>query len=61
MTVYEMIQKLSQYPADTTIRLASDWNEPVIEDTYLALEDEPCLCITNTPESKQRVFERLTA
>jgi hypothetical protein len=67
MTVYDMIQKLSHYPADTKIVLGFDWGEPVIDDEYLCLEgapgeqNEPCLNITNTPESKARVSERLAA
>lgn len=60
MMVYEMIQKLAEYPADTEVKLASDWGEPVVEDTYLVLADEPCLCITNTLASQQRVAARIT-
>ena len=52
MLAYEKIQKLAQYPADTDLKLASDWGEPVLDDTYLVLQDEPCLCITNTEQSK---------
>lgn len=61
MTVYDLIQKLAQYPADTKIVLAFDWGEPVISDEYLVLSDEPCLTITNTPESQARVSEALAA
>ena len=59
MTVYELMQKLAKHPADTKIVLASDWGELVLSEDYLCLPDEPCLAITNTPESKLRHSQAL--
>lgn len=61
MKAYELIHQLAQYPIDTEVKLAADWGEPVLDDTYLVLEDGPCLCITNTPESQERVSAALAA
>lgn len=45
MTVYEMIQKLAQYPADTKVVLAHDWSEPEFDDGYLDVADNPALAM----------------
>lgn len=52
MTVYELIQKLSQHPGDTKIVLAYDWGEPYLDDQYLVL-DPPTLSLCNAPPATE--------
>lgn len=53
MTVYELIQKLSQHPADVKVVMSHDWSTP-----YLALVevsrgvDEPTISLCTTGHSK---------
>lgn len=48
MTAYELIQRLSQYPADTKVTIAVDWSEPAIDDSYLAIAGDPTITLQAT-------------
>lgn len=56
MTVYELIQKLSQYPADLKVVLAADWSEPQIDDGYIAIPAAPALALHSRDVLKRHVL-----
>jgi hypothetical protein len=62
MTVYDLIHKLSQYPADTKVMVAQDWSEPLVDDEYLIIEGDPTLAIHGTGHAiRPDELARLTA
>lgn len=62
MTTFELIQKLSQFPADTKVVIAHDWSEPLVDPEYLAIEGDPTVTLNSSGHSQHPVeLERLQA
>jgi hypothetical protein len=62
MTAYELIQRLAKVPADTEVKMATDWSEPIIDDGYLEA-DPPTLALVcsdhgSHPDEVKRLRER---
>lgn len=65
MTVYELIGKLSQYPSDAKVVLATDWSEPLVDDEYLLIDGDPTVALAcsahgSHPDEVARLRELVT-